>query len=319
MNAQQPNPLPVLKAAQLAQSEPQTQWLLDKLWAYSAVGIVGGPPKSCKTWLALDMAVSLASGTPCLGLFPPRRPGRVLLYAAEDSQAILKQRLAAICNHRQLALADLEIFVITADHLRLDLLSDQKSLTRTVENLKPDLLLLDPLVRLHRINENDAGEVSGLLDYLRTLQRQCQVAITLVHHTRKNNSSGPPGQTLRGSSDLHAWSDCSLYLRRRKNQFLLVAEHRASQSPPAVELSLVDGPHPHLEVVAGEPDFSGDLGEDILHLLKQAQAPVTRTAMREQLKTRNERLGKALLHLEQCRLVEHSAEGWRIAVSGHVA
>jgi hypothetical protein len=35
-----------------------------------AVGIVGGEPKCCKSFLALDLAVAVASGTACLRRFP---------------------------------------------------------------------------------------------------------------------------------------------------------------------------------------------------------------------------------------------------------
>ena len=306
----QQEPFPVVKADELAKSEPETEWLLDELWAAAAVGLIGGAPKSYKTWLALDMAVSIASSTPCLGLYHPTRQGRVLLYAAEDSQSVLKKRIEAICHHRKLSLNKLDIFVITADRLRLDLATDQKRLAHTVELLNPDLLLLDPLVRLHRIDENSAGEVSTLLDYLRTLQRQHNLAITLVHHTRKNSASTHPGQALRGSSDLHAWSDCGLYLRRKNDHLMLLIEHRAAPSPPPVQLQLADGDNPHLEIVHSETETSGDLCKDILMLLENSESPVTRTDMRQQLKTRNERLGKALAQLEQQRLVERTPAGW---------
>mgnify|MGYP001051262063 CR=1 FL=1 len=307
-------PLPVVRACELDAGEPGTQWLIERLWARSAVGIVGGPPKSCKTWLALDMAVSLASATPCIGLFRPACRERVLLYAAEDSHAVLKQRLGSICRHRGLALDTLDLFVITSDHLRLDLHRDQVRLEDAVNRIEPALLLLDPLVRLHRINENDAGEVSELLDYLRTLQRRSRVAIALVHHTRKNGSAGHPGLALRGSSDIHAWADCSLYLRRKQEQLLLIAEHRASSSPDPVELRLAGGDHPCLEIVGeGASQPAQDLAQAVCDCLRQATAPMTRTALRQRLRTRNERLGKTLQQLEQQSRIRRSQNGWCIA------
>jgi hypothetical protein len=302
--------LPVLRAADLNGKESKTEWLLENLWAAAAVGIVGGPPKSCKTWLALDMAVSIASGTLCLGRYKPQHKGRVLLYAAEDSQSTLRRRLHMLAKHRGVTLDSLEIFVITADRLRLDLGNDQKRLTYTIKCFKPDLLLLDPLVRLHRINENDAGEVSVLLDYLRNLQRQFQLAITLVHHTRKNCSASQPGQTLRGSSDLHAWSDSSLYLRRKNDQIIMVAEHRTAPALPPVGLKLVEGDYPHLQVVEYEKHYSDNLDKDILHLLKSNRKPLTRTTLRATLKTRNESLGKALATLEKQNLIQRTPDGW---------
>ncbi|MBC8873728.1 MAG: AAA family ATPase [Planctomycetes bacterium] len=42
------------------------RWLIDQLWGPSAVGVIGGVPKCSKTWLALDMPLSVATGTACL-------------------------------------------------------------------------------------------------------------------------------------------------------------------------------------------------------------------------------------------------------------
>jgi hypothetical protein len=95
------------------------------------------------------------------------------------------------------------------------------------------LLLLDPLVRLHGIDENNAGEVAELLAYFRWLQRELDLSVLLVHHTRKNAAVGvAAGVGLRGSSDLHAFGDSNLYLRRTKDRLLLSSEHRAAPASP---------------------------------------------------------------------------------------
>jgi len=60
------NLLPVQRASQLSTTGPQTHWLIEGLWAEQAVGILGGEPKCCKSFLALDMALSIASGAHCL-------------------------------------------------------------------------------------------------------------------------------------------------------------------------------------------------------------------------------------------------------------
>ena len=70
------------------------------------------------------------------------------------------------------------------------------------------MLLLDPLVRLHGIDENHAGDVAELLAYFRSLQRELGLSVVLVHHTRKNAADGvAAGQGLRGSGDIHAFGD----------------------------------------------------------------------------------------------------------------
>ena len=81
------NSLPVQRASQLSTAGLQTQWLVEGLWSDQAVGILGGEPKCCKSFLALDVAVSVASGAACLRQFPVRRTGKVLLFPAEDSNA----------------------------------------------------------------------------------------------------------------------------------------------------------------------------------------------------------------------------------------
>lgn len=138
---------------------------------------------------------------------------------------------------------------ITEPTLRLDTPSYQQKLNQTLASVKPELLILDPFVRLHQQNENDAGAVSAILGYLRELQRRHNTAILVVHHTRKNGSLTSPGASLRGSSDFYAWGDDMLYLRRDDDHLVLTIEHRSSKSPDPLALRLVDGDAPHLQVV----------------------------------------------------------------------
>lgn len=224
------NPLPVQRASQLSTAGPQTHWLVEGLWSDQAVGILGGEPKCCKSFLALDVAVSVASGAACLRQFPVCRTGKVLLFPAEDSLAVVRQRLEGIANAAQVSFSSLPVEVITAPSLRLDTAVDRQRLIDTVQNLQPILLILDPLIRLHRLDENDASQIAALLSYLRELQRQFQLAVILVHHARKDSNSSRPGQALRGSSELHGWGDSNLYVRRKGSQLTLSTEHRAAPS-----------------------------------------------------------------------------------------
>ena len=110
-------PLPVAPAHALVSHAEERRWLVDGLWSEEAVGIIGSEPKCCKSFLALDLAVCVAAGTPCLRRFAVHRPGRVLLYAAEDAPHIVRRRLDGICAAAGLDLADLDVQVITAPSL----------------------------------------------------------------------------------------------------------------------------------------------------------------------------------------------------------
>ncbi len=172
-----PTPFPVVRPSDLSTADASSApWLIDQLWTAHAVGIIGGTPKSYKTWMALEMAVSVASGSACLTTFAVPSPGPVLLYAAEDSQATLRLRLESLAQHHGLTLACLDLRIITADSLRLDRTTDQERLEATLLLHRPALLILDPLVRLHAIDENAAGEIAALLGYLRLLQRKSGAA-----------------------------------------------------------------------------------------------------------------------------------------------
>jgi RecA-family ATPase len=64
---------PVELAYRLAARAETQRWLVTGLWSEEAVGLVGGEPKCCKSFLALDLAVAVASGTACLRRFPAPR------------------------------------------------------------------------------------------------------------------------------------------------------------------------------------------------------------------------------------------------------
>jgi len=140
------NPLPVLPAHLLSRRGAEQRWLVTSLWSEEAVGVIGGEPKTCKSFLALDLAVAVATGTPCLRRYSVPRRGRVLLYAAEDALHIVRHRLEGICAAAGVAIADLDVQVITAAALRLDLDADRARLADTISRLQPCLLILDPFV-----------------------------------------------------------------------------------------------------------------------------------------------------------------------------
>ena len=164
-----PESLPVCRAADLDRQLPEARWLVQSLWGRAAVGIIGGAPKSYKSWLGIDMAISIASGTACLRQFAVDDPGPTLIYLAEDSLPDVRFRIDAICRSRGLAIEALDLHVITVPGLRLDQERDRDRLTATLDLIRPRMLLLDPLVRLHRLDENSSLEISGLLGYLREL------------------------------------------------------------------------------------------------------------------------------------------------------
>jgi hypothetical protein len=310
--------LPVQRASHLPEDTGGlTSWLVEGLWCDQAVGILGGEPKCCKSFLALDLAVSVASGALCLRRFPTVRTGPVLLFPAEDALGVVRQRLGGICAAAGVDFASLQVDVITAPSLRLDLPADRQRLEQTVAERRPRLLVLDPLIRLHRIDENDASQVAPLLSFLRELQRKYQVAVVVVHHARKDAGGTRPGQALRGSSELHGWGDSNLYLRRHKQSLTLTTEHRAAPSadPFAVQLTQ-NGRALALSVLgagaeppAGTPATPASRVREALASLDR---PVPVQQLRKLCSMRTSTLCESLAELTRQGLVVHEAGGYQL-------
>ena len=305
-------PLCVLPVADLP-PEPagRPAWLIEDLWAHQAVGLIGGAPKSGKTFLALEIALAVAAGTPCLGRFPVHDPGPVLLFAAEDAPPQVRDRLRGLAHIRGADFDHLPLFLILAEQLRLDRGPDPERLAHAVSQHQPRLLVLDPFVRIHRAEENSASEISRLLADLRTLQRRFDLAVLLVHHTRKGN--GPAaGAALRGSSDFYAWGDSYLYLNKTQDHLRLTVEHRAARAPDPITLALTDEPV-HLKVTAAPPRTQDtDLNQQVLLLLRQRPAPMTQVQLRACLKVRNQSLTTALHHLEAHHKIRRLDGAWTL-------
>jgi hypothetical protein len=317
--------LPTARAAALdtGGGDGSLRWRIDRIWG-EGVGILGGPPKCAKSWCGLDMAISLASGTPFLDRFAVPDPGPALVYLAEDALPQVRARIAGICRHRGVDLSALELHVITAPAVRLDQDADQKRLATTVERLRPRLLLLDPLVRLHRLDENSSADISALLGYLRELQRRYDVSIVVVHHMRKAVRSHL-GQALRGSGDLHAWNDHGAYLTRtgpNGEHLRLTLEHRAAPALDPLELrlvSLADGTATHLEVALDSSTIpeaapsvaalAPSLHDRAIAVLRDAGHPLSRAQLRAALRVNNNRLGSVLDELQRSGRVRRSDAG----------
>jgi hypothetical protein len=316
MPAECDQPLPVVRIGEIPKEDNAQRWLVEQLWGDSSVGVIGGAPKCSKTWLGLDLALSVATGTACLEKYAVPQPGPALVYLAEDALPVVRERVEGMARHRGLDVERVDIHVITAPTLRLDRNPHRTRLFETVKRLRPRLLLLDPLVRLHGIDENSATEVAGLLAYFRSLQRRLDLSVVLVHHTRKNAASGvAAGQGLRGSSDLHAFGDSNLYLRRTRERLVLSSEHRAAAAPPPVYLELVttNAETTHLRVIAEVHAENGrSLQDQVLARLTKG-AVLTRAKLRETLSVKNQRLGEALESLERAGRVNRTSAGWQRA------
>lgn len=313
---------PVRHVAAIEPKPRDALWLIESLWAASGVGVLGGLPKSLKTWCATEIAVAVASGKDALGRFPVKLQGPVLVYAAEDDLSSMRARFQAIADARGVALKDIPVYLIDLPSLRLDDDDQFRRLHGTVARLRPRLLVLDPFIRVARVDENSAQEVSAVLGSLRALQRELDVAVLLVHHMRKSPSAHL-GQQLRGSGDFAAWYDSGIYLvRDGPDALVLSVEHRGAPAPPPLRVRLAQAGPPHLVIDATAPSSAivagGEataLGDAVLERLRAVTRPLSSVELRDLLKVRKASLLEALNELRSRRLVRRTERGWSLATA----
>jgi len=182
---------------------PHRRWLYGVDLVRGDITLIGSPGGAGKTSLALGMAISTAIGRPLLDEKIFGGEGLKALYInAEDSGIEMKRRTWALCLKHNIAEKDLNrLYVAGTDDPQVQHLSflrtvekntsviDQKGfeqLESLIAALKPDLLVLDPLVALcGGGNINDNAAMSLVMRDLKRLAIKHDCAVLIVHHTRK--------------------------------------------------------------------------------------------------------------------------------------
>lgn len=308
-------PLPLKKLSDVKEEPEAGSWLIHSLWSASAVGIVGGEPKTYKTWLTGELVHAVASGHNAFGRFHVEQPGPVLIFHQEDGQQQIRARLSGISLAHGTEIADLPIHFIDVPTLYLDDAQQIRALRLTIAQARPRLIVLDPFVRLVRgLDENSANDVARVLGELRRIQRELDVAVLLVHHMRKARSSHP-GHQLRGSGDFAAWTDSAIYVARRGNDRILTIEHRSRPAPSPIRVRLAQEPMPHLIVVDAEQTgekATPSLADTILAWLQHTASRQPTIAIRDATKARKASVVEALRGLESAGKVERNQQGWAL-------
>ena len=147
-------------------------------------GMLAAEFKAGKTWAENDLAVSVASGTPWLGIFETT-PGPVLLFAGEGGARKIARRFRAVCESRGIDPANLPIRVC----LRVPHLTSELAMAFVEEEIaehKPRLVIIDPLYLAARgARGADLYEMGAHLERIQVVCQRHGSALLLVHHWNK--------------------------------------------------------------------------------------------------------------------------------------
>lgn len=238
-------------------------WIVKNILTQASCGFFAGEPKSFKSWCALDLAISVATGAPFLNAFDVLQPGPVLYIQEEDPLPTIKDRLGKLTPGKT---QDRVMFELDDDEVPQlvwtpaednDVLPKVSAIVReqfTVSDpgwqawldeilsegyvtLDDDgatredyrLVLMDPLMMIAGdVDENRAHEMTErVYKPLKVLAEKHQVAIQVVNHMRKGregDTASRGGQKMLGSVANHAWSECSLYFTHGKRLGTMLVE-----------------------------------------------------------------------------------------------
>ena len=213
---------------------PRPRWLVEGIWTRGGCGFISGAPKSYKSWLAIDLAVSVASGSPLLGEHRVVAPGPVLYLQEEDSLATAVDRLDHVVEGRSpgahwggvMGTDSGSVTWGPGSGLPIDIqahtgivLSDPRWhawLAERVRTYGYRAVIIDTLTTtVGDVDLDKAVELqTRVLRPLRELAQTYDCSVVIVHHSRKNAGGARRGSNMLGSVALHGWVDCALYLDR---------------------------------------------------------------------------------------------------------
>ena len=136
----------------------------------------------------------------------------VMLLMLEDEPNEVKRRVKACVMHHSLDEGKVGAnLIILSQEVRLTIAAvedrqvvavDADKLRDAIKSFGTQVLIVDPFVQTHQMNENDNQQINFVADLFRSIAKECQIAVMLVHHTRKGAEFGARGENARGASAL---------------------------------------------------------------------------------------------------------------------
>ena len=198
-------------------------WLPDK-----SITFLISPPESYKTWILLDLAVSISANVPFLGSYAVNQSGPTLIIQQEDSHSGLTDRLALIVEQKLgmnpnidgdvwkiPAMPDIPIYVHPSRMLRFDNKKVIEELEKQIEIIKPKVIMIDPLYSTTASTDNYMSDLANQMMVLKTWRDKYGCSFVIAHHSKKNLD---PDSTARedswGSQFLNAFLEAGWQIRR---------------------------------------------------------------------------------------------------------
>lgn len=199
---------------------PRRRWLVGSFAIRGQLTVLVAPPGAGKSTLGIALGVAVATGRGELVGETVHESVKAWIWNNEDDRHELRRRLAAVMQHWRVTPADLRGRLALNSGSERPLVIARAGKDGVVQRL-PDidaiieivraegigLLVVDPFVETHAVDENDNAQVKAVAALWREVARRCDCAVVLVHHTGKPPAAAPDSWTgslsaSRGASSL---------------------------------------------------------------------------------------------------------------------
>jgi hypothetical protein len=209
---------------------------------HTGLTIVAGRPKSGKSWLTLQLAISVATGGTLANGLAVETPGRVGYYALEESQERTSSRMRRLVEVADISLQNIEVLY----RIKPLMAGGAEMLDDYLNASCPNVLIIDTFMALV---QGGAGKRSNVMrdeyteiNTLRALAVKHGTALILVHHTNKDIiASGI--DAVAGTTGITAAADCIWIMKRQpeKRCALEVIGREVEQNTYVMKLDLSAG------------------------------------------------------------------------------
>lgn len=218
----------------LVKEFPPNRWLVDGLIPLHGITILHGLPTAGKTWLMMEIAISVAQGKLLFNQFETSHTG-VLLLDEESGEWLLHDRFKTLR-----APSELPIHYLTMNSSKFTE-SYVDELIEWCNDNEVGFVAIDSLVRIHGGDENTAQDSAKVFRLIRKLT-SAGITVLIIHHNTKASANGEYGSQMRGSGDIQASVDCQLSLvRPYRDDYLTLEQVKNRYAPemPTIELNFM--------------------------------------------------------------------------------
>ena len=200
-------------------SRPECEWVVQGMIPKPGFVILAGPPKSGKSYLAIQLALAIAKGQEFLG--HPTEKHTVLYLQFDTSELVWRDRLQKLREAGVDITGDVRMIdpAFQPTWVNIQRQDTQVALSAAIQESAADVVVIDVLREIHTADENDSTQMKVVCDILRSLTYGRTVV--LIHHSRKLTfmDERDPVQVHRGSSYITGMAD-AVWLLDRKHLYI---------------------------------------------------------------------------------------------------